>query len=380
MPWVSVDDTNGNVFVTYFCMENMTNFSTNTFVAASVNGFTTFQNRVVSDVMHVTAAIPQFGGGYAGDYIGMSSNGGRGFAAWMDDRNGTWQNYVSEVRVADIELTGNPLLCGTANTYTLTGVPAGSTVTWQQPAPAGIVTMNTSGNTATLTRNGSANGVVTLSANVSEGTCAYGLFSIQITVGNVTNITGYYRDNYGQNTSLLKSYEGINFVQPNVGSTAIVITPEWAAATWSLENGSCNYWTQSPSPDGNLLVMNLSQGADVDFRLTNNSTCGTEYFDFIFYGQSAYGGYYRISPNPTKGNIDISVDEAKLSANRIAKSSGQDIREIVILDKTGMVQAKQSFGKGTRQMNINIYNLKTGIYIVRIFNGKEWTALKLVKE
>jgi hypothetical protein len=94
MPWVAVDNTTGNVFVTYFCMENLNNFNTNTFVAAAVNGFATFQNRIVSDVAHVTARIPGFGGGYAGDYIGITANGGRGFAAWMDDRNGTWQNYV----------------------------------------------------------------------------------------------------------------------------------------------------------------------------------------------------------------------------------------------------------------------------------------------
>jgi Secretion system C-terminal sorting domain len=186
MPWVSVDDTNGNVFVTYFCMENQNNFNTNTYVAASINGFATFQNRIVSDVLHVTAPIPAFQGGYAGDYIGITANGGRGFAAWMDDRNGTWQNYVSEVRVADIEITGSSSLC-TSNTYTLTGVPAGAIVTWQPPTPAGIVTMTTSGNTATLTSSGSASGVVTLAADVTEATCPYGLIAIPITVGGVQN-------------------------------------------------------------------------------------------------------------------------------------------------------------------------------------------------
>ena len=118
----------------------------------------------------------------------------------------------------------------------------------------------------------------------------------------------------------------------------------------------------------------------VTFRLTNTNTCGAYDFDVLFVAQWQYGGYYTISPNPTKDNLIVSVDEAKLVTQKIAKSSDQNIREIVILDKTGMVLAKQTYSKGTRQVNKNISNLKTGIYIIRIFNGKKWTALKLVKE
>ena len=125
--------------------------------------------------------------------------------------------------------------------------------------------------------------------------------------------------------------------------------------------------------------MSLPAGDIVTFRLSNTNTCGTYDFDVLFVAQLQYG-YYKLSPNPTKDNLTISVDEAKLSTQKIAKSSDQDIREIVILDKTGLIQAKQSYGKGIRQMNMNISNLKTGVYIVRIFNGKDWTAIKLVKE
>ena len=94
-PWISVDDATGVVSVVYYSLDAVSGFTTNTYVAYSLDGGATYTNIKVSDQGHITAPIPGFGGGYAGDYIGIASFGGKAYASWADDRNGTWQVYVS---------------------------------------------------------------------------------------------------------------------------------------------------------------------------------------------------------------------------------------------------------------------------------------------
>lgn len=98
-PWISVDDLTGLVTVIYYSLDGATGFSTNTYVAYSADGGSTWSNVKVSDESHVTKPIDyndeQYG--YAGDYIGISTFGGKSYAAWMDNRTGKWQIYVSRI-------------------------------------------------------------------------------------------------------------------------------------------------------------------------------------------------------------------------------------------------------------------------------------------
>ncbi|MEO6833561.1 MAG: 3-coathanger stack domain-containing protein [Chitinophagaceae bacterium] len=95
-PWISIDDQTGLVSVIYYSFDQSSGSSTNTYVAYSQNG-STWQNIKISDVSHNTAPISGLLGGYAGDYIGITSFGGVAYGAWMDDRNGNWQIYVSKI-------------------------------------------------------------------------------------------------------------------------------------------------------------------------------------------------------------------------------------------------------------------------------------------
>jgi hypothetical protein len=111
-PAITVDDLTGFVSVAYYCMDGLdashTN-STNTYLAFSSDGASTFVNIKVSDVPHLTAPIPGYDT-YSGDYIGIAAHGGKTFAAWSDNRINSplsssynsadpslWQIYVSEI-------------------------------------------------------------------------------------------------------------------------------------------------------------------------------------------------------------------------------------------------------------------------------------------
>ena len=95
-PWITVDDKYGIVWVVYYAFDQATGYATNTYVAASLNG-TTWFNQKASDVSHITAPIDNtnFAAGYAGDYIGIAAYNGVAHPTWMDNRNGTWQVYTS---------------------------------------------------------------------------------------------------------------------------------------------------------------------------------------------------------------------------------------------------------------------------------------------
>jgi hypothetical protein len=102
-PWITVDDLTGAVCIAYYAFDSTNTYITNTYVAYSLDGGSTFTNVKVSDVSHITAPIPGFGANsqYAGDYIGITAYNGKAYASWMDNRTGStmadWQVYVSEM-------------------------------------------------------------------------------------------------------------------------------------------------------------------------------------------------------------------------------------------------------------------------------------------
>lgn len=280
-------------------------------------------------------------------------------------------------------VSGDNSICATSNNYFVQTLPAGATVQWQT-IPNNVVTINSPTATQTTVTAGYYSGIITLIATITNQCGQVGqAWKQDISIGSgVSSLVGrYYLNGEGQAHDLITYYSGINYIPSNAEYCSVFIdNPGLESATWSLYSGNVGGWTEFTEGANHILLIFPPYGDTATFRLSNTNACGTYDFDVSFAGTFAYNGYYRISPNPTKSTLTVSVDEAKLATQKIAKSSDQDIREIVILDKTGMVQAKQTYGKGTRQMNMNISNLKTGIYIVRIFNGKEWTALKLVKE
>lgn len=121
-PWIAVDDMTGMVSVIYYngidtnidCNLIGLNFSTNTYVAYSIDG-TNWNNILVSTASHLTGPISAGNGQtpniYAGDYIGITSYGGKAYAAWMDNRSYTgapqypkWQIWFS---IIDFSIGGN---------------------------------------------------------------------------------------------------------------------------------------------------------------------------------------------------------------------------------------------------------------------------------
>jgi hypothetical protein len=106
MPTIAVDDETGLVNVIYYSLDNTTvTNSTDTYVAYSTDGATTWENLKVSDASHIHGPVgcTDCRAGYCGEYIGLASFGGSSYAVWHDNRPvsgtsaGPWNLYFSKI-------------------------------------------------------------------------------------------------------------------------------------------------------------------------------------------------------------------------------------------------------------------------------------------
>ena len=83
------------------------------------------------------------------------------------------------------------------------------------------------------------------------------------------------------------------------------------------------------------------------------------------------------SPNPTSNTVTVrAVDESgKTSTNPTEK-----IYELQLVDKQGNLKQKQKYNNGTNQATINLVNLQADENFLRIWDGKVWTAISLIKK
>ncbi len=350
-PWIAVDD-NGIISIVYYSLDQSSGFSTNTYVAISYNGGNTLSNQVVSSVAHTTAPIPEFGGGYTGDYIGITAYGWKAYPAWCDNRYGSqWQNYIDIVDNSPV-ITGIPAFCSSA-TYTATNIPSNSTVTWSA-SPSGIISLSPSGNQVIV--NKITQGNVTLSALVN------GSKTVSL------NITTVPRSiiNYSMYGSCVNGIQAWYLsATSNMGSGT-----SW---TWTVDNpGTSGIYIINPySPS---TYADVSKGGGVS--LTYRDACGeiAQRNGVTIY--SPCGHSYVVSPNPATSIITVSP--ANFSG--AATNSTSTISLINIYDGQANLKKHQLFNK-VASASINVSDLPLGMYIIEIIDGtnNERQKLQIIK-
>ena len=112
------------------------------------------------------------------------------------------------------------------------------------------------------------------------------------------------------------------------------------------------------------------------FRVTVTNSCGTNsvLYRFRSVSEGCSGGgmlMLSVSPNPSTGDTRISLTEKGKPDKK------KDIREIKIIDKSGMLKRQYSYGVGAQTPIINVGGLTPDIYTILAFDGNKWTAAKL---
>lgn len=354
MPWVCVDQNTGTVYVAYYSIDG-SNFQTNTYLAISNDGGTTFTNQKVSDVPHTTQPINNtiFANGYAGDYIGVTAAKGSAFVAWMDNRNGTWQIYVSRVDNLPV-ITGNNAFCSTSQ-FTVSNIDPTATVIWSTLA-GGIISVSSTGNPVTATKVSQGN--VTLTATV------YGFLTASV---NITTIPQVSSIDYSMNGPCNGSIQTW-FLNAN---------PNMAGATnwnWTVDNPSSGIYIYNPNSQSTFADVSGGGGISVTYVNACGETSQRN-------GVTIYSNCpkFALSPNPASSQVTISP----VSNSKGVSVNNGNISGINIYDLQGNLY-NHILCNGVKTATVNVSSLISGTYVIEIIsqtNGinKEKQLLSIVR-
>lgn len=325
------------------------------------------------------------GGASCCNYTDFSDRFGKFDRSWGGAGLQTWLSPAQNNQTAPtlvlfpLEIQGSETVsCTNPSQFSVPAGLEGCTYQWTVSSNLQIVSGQ---NTASINVVGIANSNYNYAGTITCTLSTPGKGRIRVLTVNkavtlsIGSINGYYTT--GNTTSqhpLQVDYNGDNPVDPGY-SYVTITSPEITTQTWTLQSGNPTSWQFNTQT--NKLEMLLPIDGWALFRLNSPTTCGNAQFEFLFI---AGGSYYMMSPNPASSNITISVDDDKLSKQKIAKSTDQDIREVIISDKTGTIKQKNVYGQNTRQVNLNVSTLKPDLYFVRIFNGKTWATLRFIKQ
>lgn len=129
--------------------------------------------------------------------------------------------------------------------------------------------------------------------------------------------------------------------------------PSWTA--WGNEDLYVNFFKSTQ----NTLVLKMD--------VTN--ACGTNTYDFGFKAVDCGAYMFSVSPNPATSDVTVK-----------ALNQNTSIREIRIIDKSGNIKKKISYGKGLAAISMNISSLPNDVYIIQIFDGKSWVSKQIIKQ
>lgn len=258
-------------------------------------------------------------------------------------------------------ITGPPSIC-TSENYTIPGIAGtGATVSWSV-SPTNLTTApyTGTGDAFNVTRDGSATGTITLTATITS------ICSANPVVINRTITIG------GAGVSLLSS-------QGNCNGTV----KTWSLSTTPPSNGSNWQWTVDflgtnssiyiYNPNAPSTYVDVTGGGTV--KLTYTDLCGTTRTDGVTVYSNCRSGFgFAITPNPAQDNVKVSSDNQTL-----AKSSTANlVYAIKITDRFGIIRKSFEYKPGIASVNISVSDLNSGLYLIAVFDGTNWSNQQLV--
>lgn len=236
-------------------------------------------------------------------------------------------------------------ICSGNASFTISGMPSGSSVQWSvsNTTQASIASGGTS-STVTVSRIGTANTVITLTATVTHCVFTY---------------TATQRISLGKPAP---SPINVLLVDRELGRIQVESEPPIPGATdyrWYKDGvlQSTYHWTFAQIPISRT-ACNVGYGITV----TQTNSCGTSPSTY----KSVYvpcNNTYSVSPNPASENITVSPDDTE---NLSLMATTFD--ELRLYDFQGTLKKYQKFNKATTA-TMNTKGLKSGTYIIEIING-----------
>jgi hypothetical protein len=251
-------------------------------------------------------------------------------------------------------------ICSGSATYSITGMPSGASVIWSlsNSTDASIVGCTTC-QSVTVSRTTSTNTETVLTATVTD--CAF-------------TYTKYYRIILGTMTEPITIYGIPDNYQGCKNADFNVTASRSGNMVWSVIGGQILYGQGTTE----IRVQLDNSPGTFYIGIAENNSCGLSTVlgtkqGTIIECDGGGGGSTttRISPNPTTGQLIISIDD---------KKKGTLIKEIVIKNRMGRIFNRQKFVSGVTQHNFNVSNYPNDIYIIDVFDGSNWSSHKIIKQ
>lgn len=320
---------------------------------------------------------------------------------WLDPSNSgiVTTNTVNVANLVpySLYLVGDDAICSTSNPYQIPNLPAGAIVSWSV-SPSGITLSPTTPNNATTTLTKNTDGVVTLTATISN-LCGGGT-PIVVTKSNIvvgtphSDLFTMYGQKFDYNATGYLAYYAVcpnEYLQvqpyfPNNENIGIInqqwsITGNYSFASSSLTTGILNF--NAPPTVGDQTC---------HFTYHYQNSCGwSPYYSGGVSVNDCDGGMEPYSIKPPKVTEDntsliesqtiIKTDVFPNPANKVLHvtigSSKLVNTFIKIYDLTGKQIKKVMPTSQTTE--INITNLANGVYIIEIFDGIKSTIKKIIR-
>ena len=220
-------------------------------------------------------------------------------------------------------ISGSPQFCTGSQTYTISNLPTGATVSWSVNGTLNISGSNTS-NPVTITK--SANGTGTLTANISSS-CGSVTVSKEIQTPFVV-----YPIQHAQGTFQIcaNSINNDFFVQESPGASNYTWSVSPVPGSYNITgNGTKNISLGINNPGNYILNLAVTTDCGIAYNQVaisvlsqNDPNCG-----------GGFGGSFAFSPNPTSNTLTISYNNSQQSI-QTSKKVKKDF-SAKLLDKEG---------------------------------------------
>ncbi|MFZ4723809.1 MAG: M4 family metallopeptidase [Paludibacter sp.] len=274
-------------------------------------------------------------------------------------------------------ISGTSPICDQA-VFTINSLVPGSTVIWSV-TPANIVSLQQTGNTATLTK--LDNNHVTLSATINQVltltkylTVGY---PVSLCVDNISNLTMEDFD-YGSVKMLPKTgaypYGGVLSI---IDCFGFATSYSWSVAV-NYPPGKPVFWSNN---GGIIDISAKSSSTSITLTCTASNSCGSFSKNFRFHTDNFVPFLLNLTPNPASNGVEVSIAE-DISAKSSGLSSTTESTttalsySITVVDCYG--STVYSGTKKQKKFNIPTSTFRNGIYSVVVSDGINVYQNKLV--
>jgi len=272
-------------------------------------------------------------------------------------------------------ITGNNSVCPSGS-YGVTGLPAGSTVSWSA-SPLNLVSFSCNPCSPT-TINRVADGTVTITATISVNICGT-VFTQQV---SRQIISGSPPISISSSTNGCNGvYQQWNLVNntPNNGSN-------W---NWSVNYLSTNSEIIIYNPSSPSTMLSVKGGGTV--RLTYTNLCGVVTTDGVTVYSTCSGFRMIVSPNPAQNKINLSlnpVDNNNTISNastssaplKTVESKGKTIVSLFEVNTKRLVKQWTYNEFQSLNYNLNITGFKKGVYVLQVDRDNQTNVTKIIIE